>query len=392
MASVQWLKEPSTSEPIDHAVILRFDAPASFTGEDVVELHLHGSIAVCDAVLGVLRGMDGFRDAEPGEFTRRALMNGKLDLSEAEGIGDLLAAETAAQRRQAVALLGGALGHLAGRWRSDLVGSLAKIEAGIDFADEDLPDEILSGVCQALDDVALEMEAQVDGSHAAERLREGFEVALIGPPNAGKSTLLNRLAGRDAALTSDVPGTTRDVIEVRLDVGGLPVTFLDMAGLRKTSDVVEALGVARARERAEAADIRVFLLDGTFDMEGLEVGFFPGDVVVRAKSDIVDAGPGIPVSGLTGIGIDDLLASVLAKLEGRVSSASVASHGRHRIAIGESAVALRSAAEHLRKEGGQVELAAAEITKALRGIDFLVGRVDIESVLGEIFASFCIGK
>ena len=148
MASVQWLKEPNTSEPIDHAVILRFDAPASFTGEDVVELHLHGSIAVCDAVLGVLRGMDGFRDAEPGEFTRRALMNGKLDLSEAEGIGDLLVAETAAQRRQAVALLGGALGHLAGRWRSDLVGALAKIEAGIDFADEDLPDEILSGVCQ----------------------------------------------------------------------------------------------------------------------------------------------------------------------------------------------------------------------------------------------------
>ncbi len=392
MASVQWLKEPNTSEPIDHAVILRFDAPASFTGENVVELHLHGSIAVCDAVLGVLRGMDGFRDAEPGEFTRRALMNGKLDLSEAEGIGDLLVAETAAQRRQAVALLGGALGHLADRWRSDLVGSLARIEAGIDFADEDLPDEILSGVCHTLDDVALEMEAQVDGSRAAERLREGFEVALIGPPNAGKSTLLNRLAGRDAALTSDVPGTTRDVIEVRLDLGGLPVTFLDMAGLRKTSDTVEALGVARARERAEAADIRVFLLDGTLDIGGLEVGLLPGDVVVRAKSDIVDAGPGIPVSGLTGIGIDDLLASIQTELEGRVSSASVASHGRHRIAIGESAVALRSAAEHLRKEGGQIELAAVEITKALRGIDFLVGRVDIESVLGEIFASFCIGK
>lgn len=318
MASVQWLKEPITSEHIDHAVILRFDAPASFTGENVVELHLHGSIAVYDAVLSVLRGMVGFRDAEPGEFTRRALMNGKLDLSEAEGIGDLLVAETAAQRRQAVALLGGALGHLAGRWRSDLVGSLAKIEAGIDFADEDLPDEILSGVCHTLDELALEMEAQVDGSRAAERLREGFEVALIGPPNAGKSTLLNRLAGRDAALTSDVPGTTRDVIEVRLDLGGLPVTFLDMAGLRKTSDTVEALGVARARERAEAADIRVFLLDGTLDIGGLEVGLLPGDVVVRAKSDIVDAGPGLPVSGLTGIGIDDLLASIQTEFEGRV--------------------------------------------------------------------------
>jgi tRNA modification GTPase len=392
MASVQWLIEPNTSERIDHAVILRFDAPASFTGENVVELHLHGSIAVCDAVLGVLRGMDGFRDAEPGEFTRRALMNGKLDLSEAEGIGDLLVAETAAQRRQAVALLGGALGHLAGRWRSGLVGSLARIEAGIDFADEDLPDEILSGVRHTLDDVALEMEAQVDGSRAAERLREGFEVALIGPPNAGKSTLLNRLAGRDAALTSDVPGTTRDVIEVRLDLGGLPVTFLDMAGLRKTSDTVEAIGVARARQRADAADIRVFLLDGTLEIGSLEVGLLPGDVVVRAKSDIVEAGPGLPVSGLTGIGIDDLLASVQAELEDRVSSASVASHGRHRIAIGESALALRSAARHLRKEDGQIELAAVEITKALRGIDFLVGRVDIESVLGEIFASFCIGK
>ena len=384
--------DSNTSEKIDQAIILRFIGPASFTGEDVVELHLHGSIAVCDAVLEVLRDIPRFRDAEPGEFTRRALMNGKLDLSEAEGIGDLLEAETAAQRRQAIALVGGALGDLADIWRSDLVGALAKIEAGIDFADEDLPPEVLSGVSEILTATALEMETQAKGSRAAERVREGFEIALIGPPNAGKSTLLNRLAGRDAALTSDMPGTTRDVIEVRMDLDGLPVTILDMAGIRETEDTIETLGVSRARSRAESADIRVFLMDGASGPGSLGVTSMAGDVILRAKSDIVEGGVGLPISGLTGAGIDELLFAIRSELAGRVAGASLASHARHRIAIEEASRALREAARHLTNGGDQAELAAVEIMRALRGIDFLVGRVDIESVLGEIFASFCIGK
>lgn len=384
--------DSNTSEKIDQAIILRFIGPASFTGEDVVELHLHGSIAVCDAVLEVLRDIPRFRDAEAGEFTRRALMNDKLDLSEAEGIGDLLEAETAAQRRQAIALVGGALGDLADIWRSDLVGALAKIEAGIDFADEDLPPEVLSGVSEILTATALEMETQAKGSRAAERVREGFEIALIGPPNAGKSTLLNRLAGRDAALTSDMPGTTRDVIEVRMDLDGLPVTILDMAGIRETEDAIETLGVSRARSRAESADIRVFLIDGASDPGSLGVTSMAGDVILRAKSDIVEGGVGLPISGLTGAGIDELLFAIRSELAGRVAGASLASHARHRIAIEEASRALREAARHLTNGGDQAELAAVEIMRALRGIDFLVGRVDIESVLGEIFASFCIGK
>jgi len=353
---------------------------------------LHGSIAVCEAVLAALRDIPGFRDAEPGEFTRRALMNGKLDLSEAEGIGDLLEAETAAQRRQAIALVGGALGDLAEAWRSDLVAALAKIEAGIDFADEDLPSEVLTGVGATLTATSLAMKAQVDGSRAAERIREGFEVALIGPPNAGKSTLLNRLAGRDAALTSDVPGTTRDVIEIRMDVEGLPVSFLDMAGIRDAADRIETLGVERARSRAELADIRVFLLDGVTDPASLGVEPMPGDVITRSKADIVRGGAGLPVSGLTGAGVDDLLESIGKELGGRVAGASVASHARHRTAIAEASEALRHAAGILANAGDQTELVAVEIMRALRGIDFLVGRVDIESVLGEIFSRFCIGK
>ena len=319
-------------------------------------------------------------------------MNGKLDLSEAEGVGDLLEAETEAQRRQAVALVGGALGDLAAAWRRDLVTSLARIEASIDFADEDVPEDVLADVARVLAATASAMEAQSGGSRVAERIRQGFEVALIGPPNAGKSTLLNRLAGREAALTSDVPGTTRDVIEVRMDLDGLPVTFLDMAGIRDAGDAVEEMGVARAKSRAEAADIRVFLLDGRADVRSLGVDNLPGDVLVRAKSDVTSSGPGLPVSGRTGSGVDQMLGEVRRELEGRVAGASIASHARQRIAIEDAAAALRMAMDHIGADGLRAELAVAEITGALRGIDFLVGKVDIESVLGEIFSSFCIGK
>ncbi len=319
-------------------------------------------------------------------------MNGKLDLSEAEGVGDLLEAETEAQRRQAVALVGGALGDLAAAWRRDLVTSLARIEASIDFADEDVPEDVLADVARVLAATASAMEAQSGGSRVAERIRQGFEVALIGPPNAGKSTLLNRLAGREAALTSDVPGTTRDVIEVRMDLDGLPVTFLDMAGIRDAGDAVEEMGVARAKSRAEAADIRVFLLDGRADVRSLGVDNLPGDLLVRAKSDVTSSGPGLPVSGRTGSGVDQMLGEVRRELEGRVAGASIASHARQRIAIEDAAAALRRAMGHIGADGLRAELAVAEITGALRGIDFLVGKVDIESVLGEIFSSFCIGK
>ena len=242
--------------------MIAFPGPGSFTGEDVVELQLHGSPAVCRSVLAALGGIDGLRLAEPGEFTRRALMNGRLDLSQVEGLGDLLAAETAAQQRQALradgrraVAAGGGLADASwcGRWPSS--------RRRIDFADEELPDDVLESVRPgAAASVHAAMQQELRGSRMAERVRDGFEVALVGRPNVGKSTLLNALAGREAALTSEVAGTTRDVIEVRMDLGGLPLTLLDMAGLREAGGRVEALGIARARERAAQADLRVFLV------------------------------------------------------------------------------------------------------------------------------------
>ncbi|MFT6075012.1 MAG: tRNA modification GTPase, partial [Yoonia sp.] len=250
----------ASGELLDEALILCFDAGKSFTGEEVVELQLHGSPAVVSAVMRVLGSNSELRQAEAGEFTRRALENGRLDLAEVEGLADLIDAETESQRKQAVRVFSGALGALADGWRTKLIRAAALLEATIDFADEEVPFDVTPEVRELLDSVASEMQREADGVRAAERVRDGFEVAIIGAPNVGKSTLLNMLAGRDVAITSEIAGTTRDVIEVRMDLNGLPVTLLDTAGLRETDDIVEGLGVARAQERAERADLRIHLI------------------------------------------------------------------------------------------------------------------------------------
>ena len=254
LASLFWVNNPNTGKRIDRALVLLFPGPASFTGEDVVELHLHGSPAVVRAVLRILGQVPKVRLAEPGEFTRRAVLNGKLDIVQAEGLGDLLAAETEAQLKLALDVMEGQLSRQALGWRDSLLQVLALIEVTIDFSDEELPEGVLDPAVDMIAGLAGEMRGMVSGSSVAERLRSGFEVAIVGRPNAGKSTLLNWLAGREAALTSPHAGTTRDVLEVRLDLGGIPVTFLDMAGLRDSEDEIESLGIRRARERAERAD------------------------------------------------------------------------------------------------------------------------------------------
>lgn len=374
---------------LDQALVVVFDADHSFTGEDVVELHLHGSVAIINAVLDALGQIDGLRLAEAGEFSRRALVNERLDLAQIEGLGDLIEAETEAQRKQAMQIFSGALGQKADSWRKLLIRAAALIEATIDFADEDVPVDVTGEVIDLIDKTTHALRAEAAGAHAAERVREGFEVAIIGPPNVGKSTLLNALAGRDAAITSEIAGTTRDVIEVRMDLRGIAVTFLDTAGLRDSDDVVEQIGIARARARADAADLRIFLLENADDSLGMDPQ--PDDIIALSKADLRH-GDDFAISGATGTGVDILITRIATVLEGRAASASSATHLRHRQAIARALGALETARIEVMNGPDRAEIAAEELRSAIRALDSLVGRVDVEHILDEIFASFCIGK
>ncbi len=373
---------------LDEALILRFIAGRSFTGEEVVELQLHGSPAVVNAVLRRLGDMPVLRHAEAGEFTRRALENGRLNLAEVEGLADLIDAETESQRKQAIRVFSGALGALADAWRTKLIRAAALLEATIDFADEEVPVDVSPEVKALLSDVVSQMQVEAEGVRVAERVRNGFEVAIIGAPNVGKSTLLNMLAGRDVAITSEVAGTTRDVIEVQMDLDGLPVTLLDTAGVRDTDDVVEGLGVARAKERAERADFRVHLL---LDPSAMIDELGPDDLVVQAKADLYGA-DGIAVSGTTGEGIDRLIAHVSGRLVSKVGQIGIAMRERHRVALVRAMGYLDDAMLALEDADAMADLVAEDLRSALRAVDSIVGRVNVEHVLDEIFSSFCIGK
>ncbi|MEC8291901.1 MAG: tRNA uridine-5-carboxymethylaminomethyl(34) synthesis GTPase MnmE [Pseudomonadota bacterium] len=373
---------------LDEALILTFEDRASFTGEQVVELQLHGSVAVVGAVLRELGTIDGMRQAEPGEFTRLALENGRLDLAQVEGLADLIEAETEAQRRQALRVLSGDLGTKAEGWRKDLIRAAALIEATIDFADEDVPVDVSPEVTELLDRVMTSLSAEIAGVSAAERVRTGFEVAIVGAPNVGKSTLLNALAGRDAAITSEFAGTTRDVIEVRMDIAGLPVTLLDTAGLRETQDKIEEIGIQRARERAGLADLRVFLVEGDQRPD-----FTPetDDIVLKAKADLLDDKSGA-VSGVSGDGVANLIDLLSEKLSQRTANIGIATRERHRIAMERAVEALTAAKMFAAMGEDMTELAAEEMRTGIRALDALVGRIDVENLLDEIFASFCLGK
>ena len=377
-----------SGEFIDQALILRFDGPDSFTGEDVVELHVHGSIAIIRRVLAVLGQCEGLRPAEAGEFTRRALENGRLDLVQVEGLADLIEAETEAQRKQALRVLSGELGSKVEEWRRALIRSAALLEATIDFADEEVPVDVSEEVRDLLSKVQSELEREIEGTLAAERIRTGFEIAIVGAPNVGKSTLLNRLAGRDAAITSSIAGTTRDVIEVRMDLGGLPVTLLDTAGIRDSDDEIEALGVKRALARAEQADVRVVLLgngcDAPFDVRA-------DDLILESKADI--SGKAYPaISGSSGAGVDELLEDLGGKLSQLASSAGLATHARHASAMGIALGGLNTAVDLLDSGPDHYDIAAAELRLGTHALEALVGRIDAENLLDEIFASFCLGK
>ncbi|MEL7025842.1 MAG: tRNA uridine-5-carboxymethylaminomethyl(34) synthesis GTPase MnmE [Pseudomonadota bacterium] len=374
----------SNGQVLDEGLIVVFEAGQSFTGEQSAEWHLHGSIAVQRTALDALSSEEGLRPAEAGEFTRRALENERLDLGQIEGLADLIDAETEMQRRRALMSLGGELAKKVDTWRADLVKASALLEATIDFADEDVPDDLSADVLRLISTTQVSIEDELIGSVCAERIRTGFEVAIIGPPNAGKSTLLNRLAGREAAITSSIAGTTRDVIEVKMDIAGLPVTLLDTAGLRETDDPVERIGVERAQDRAAAADIRIRLSDTT-DL-GSE-----GDIELKSKIDDA-AALSEGISGKTGAGVDELIGLLGARLSKRTQTAGVFDRARHQIAAKNAIEALERA--RLLLEGREVsfEQPAEDLRLANRALESLIGRVDVENLLDDIFSSFCIGK
>ena len=372
---------------LDEALVLVFEAGASFTGEPCVELQIHGGTATVRAVLRALAAQPGLRLAEPGEFSRRALENGRMDLTQIEGLADLIDAETEAQRRQAIAVMSGDLGRKAQLWRADLVRASALLAVTIDFSDEDVPEEVSDEVVRLLSGVRDGVSRELAGALAAELIKDGFEVAIVGAPNVGKSTLLNALAGREAAITSDIAGTTRDVIEVRMEIHGLAVTLLDTAGLRLSDDRVEQIGIARGLDRARGADLRIFLKEGD---EALPLLPEKDDIVVLAKGDLRSSA-GLAVSGKTGAGIDDLISRIGNVLGERVSGSSLVIRERQRSALLGAMASLESAQAVLRADAG-VELAAAEVHAASVSLEMMIGKVGVEDLLEEIFSRFCIGK
>ena len=372
---------------IDQALILIFRKPYSFTGENVVEFHLHGSSAVVSSVIKLLGNFKGLRSAEAGEFTRCALENGKIDLAQVEGLADLIDAETDAQHKQAARIFNGALGEKTKEWRAKLVKAGALLVATLDFADEEVPEEVTPEVEKLINMVLSDLDKEIIGVHTAERIRSGFEVAIVGAPNLGKSTLLNYLVGRDAAITSNVSGTTRDIIEVKLDLRGLPVTILDTAGIRKSDDKVEEIGISRALERSSLSDLRIVLTeDGEYPV-GLKKR--DTDIICIAKDDQGNRGG---VSGKTGAGIDRLKNNIWDILNDKAQYVGIATRERHKSSMVNAKKFLGNAVVSLRDGPEYYDITAEEIRAATSALDSLIGRIGVEDVLDEVFLSFCLGK
>ncbi|MBF9233094.1 tRNA uridine-5-carboxymethylaminomethyl(34) synthesis GTPase MnmE [Microvirga alba] len=391
-ASVRLLREPASGEPLDQALVLWMPGPNSFTGEDQAELHIHGGLATRAAILRVLGSLEGCRAAEAGEFTRRAFLNGRMDLSRVEGLADLIDAETEGQRRQALLQLEGRLGNAAEGWREDILQVLALIEASLDFSDEgDVPDGLEADILRRLKALGDEL-GRVLANRSGERLREGLTVVLAGPPNAGKSTLLNALAQRDVAIVSPIAGTTRDVIEVHCDLGGLPVVIVDTAGLRESGDVIEQEGVARARAKAEGADVVLWLVPP--EGAASEPPVARRLLRIATKSDLnrIREDCDLEVSATTGEGLPELIRALEAEAEAALGQGdALLTRERHRRALERTHSSIVRAMEMLAFDE-PVELIAEEVRLASRAVGEITGRVDVEHMLDRLFSSFCIGK
>lgn len=405
-ARLCWFVEPETGIRLDQGLLLYFPGPKSFTGEDVAEFHIHGGRAVITGFLEALSKLPGLRSALPGEFTRRAFDNGKMDLTAAEGLADLINAETEAQRRQALRLMAGRLADLYEGWRGEIISAMAYLEADIDFADEEIPSDVTDQVGPMVAALIQKIEQHMGEGFKGERIRDGLQVVILGEPNIGKSTMLNFLSKRDVAIVSDIAGTTRDILEVHLDINGFPVTIADTAGIRDSRDVIEIEGIRRAEARAKSADIKIILASAADWPEipaRLAAQIDQNTIVLLNKSDLDNRPEAallnqrfpditvLPVSAKYEKGLDQFLKRLSAEVESRMELTDTPNltRIRHREALSDSLAHLQRFAETADKE---VALLAEDLRMAARGLGSITGRVDVEDVLGAIFSEFCIGK
>lgn len=372
---------------LDQALVLYFEAGASFTGEDVVELHLHGSLAIIRATLARLSESGLGRMAEAGEFTRRALLNGCLDLTQVQGLGDAINADTEAQRKHAMRVMGGEMADRIGSWRRDLIRAMALTEATIDFADEEVPEDVSDEVSALIERTMTAIEQEIAATSGIARLKSGFEVAIVGAPNAGKSSLLNALTRSDAAIVTERAGTTRDIIETRLDINGLPVNLLDTAGLRASDDEIEVIGVERALARARASDLAIFLYEEE-DRPVWALAPRKIDLVIRSKQDL--NGDPAAISAKTGYGLQGLLADIGQRIGSQVSDVGLVSSNRDHAALAACLRGLKDVRDGF--PGDDADITALKIRDAVVNLETIIGSVGIEQVLDDVFSSFCIGK
>ena len=393
VATLAKLRDPTSGETLDRALVVRFVAPRSFTGEEMAELQATGGRATVAGIVAALARLPGLRPAEAGEFAWRAFENGKLDLSEVEGLADLVDAETEAQRRQALRIAGGALSRDAEAIRASLAEAMAQIEAQIDFSDVEDSDALSLDQARAIvTKAAARTRAALAGATAGERLREGFSVVIAGPPNVGKSTLMNALARREVSIVSAIPGTTRDLVEASLDLRGFPVTLVDTAGLRESDDPIEREGVARARRRAERADLTLWLSDSAaFDAPGFDGAGLVIPVATKADLGAWAEAGAIRISAVTGEGIEQLLDAIADVAAEQMTGPTPAlfTLERHRVAYADALAALDRALDPAQ---GELELVAEDLRLAARALERIAGRIDVEDVLGEIFKRLCVGK